>query len=142
MTITVRKARSVQLTSPGLALHGTSCHSSDSAGAGPVDSGYPVNLCARTFDERDEVITGRPGTNSYCVLPTDGVALFLKLELGGTPETAAEWYASSYGQQVLSGTSPTAYVASEHSGLISTASNTAGKPIETERGPFAIVIIP
>lgn len=61
----------------------------------------PVALHALAFlDEGDEVTVGRRDTDSYCVLPADGAALLRELERGVPPSRAAEWYATTYGQQV------------------------------------------
>jgi len=52
------------------------------------------------LDEGDEVTVGRPDTDSYCVLPTDGAALLRELARGVPPGRAAAWYEATYGQPV------------------------------------------
>lgn len=50
--------------------------------------------------ERGDFIVGRPDTDSYVVLPSDGVALLRQLQNGTLPEEAATWYQATYGETV------------------------------------------
>src|SRR5262249_50894152 len=43
---------------------------------------------------------GRPDTDSYVILPADGVALLRELERGTPPAAAARWYEQAYGGPV------------------------------------------
>jgi hypothetical protein len=50
--------------------------------------------------ERDEVVVGRLDTGTYVVLPVDGAELLRRLMDGDTPEAAAAWYRTAYGEPV------------------------------------------
>jgi hypothetical protein len=50
--------------------------------------------------ERGDFIVGRPGTDSYVLLPADGVALLRQLQNGAPPAEAATWYQATYGEAV------------------------------------------
>lgn len=52
------------------------------------------------LDEGDEVTVGRPDTDSYVVLPSDGAELVRRLASGMTPRAAARWYADAFGADV------------------------------------------
>jgi hypothetical protein len=63
--------------------------------------GQPVLFHELTFiHEADDVLVGRTNTGPYAVLPADGAALLQELHAGATPEHAAQWYESKFGQQV------------------------------------------
>ncbi|MFG2351722.1 hypothetical protein [Streptomyces phaeochromogenes] len=51
-------------------------------------------------DEPDGVVVGRSDTQSYAVLPDDGAALLRRLASGMTPEEAAQWYHTEFGESV------------------------------------------
>jgi hypothetical protein len=48
----------------------------------------------------DEVVIGRPETDSYAVFPNSGLALLEQLRHGMSPIDAARWYESIYGEPV------------------------------------------
>jgi hypothetical protein len=48
----------------------------------------------------DEVMVGRPDTDSYAVLPVEGAALLERMAAGMTPAAAAAWYERAYGEPV------------------------------------------
>ncbi|WP_271220099.1 hypothetical protein [Streptosporangium carneum] len=50
--------------------------------------------------EGDEVVVGRVDAESYAVLPADGAALLREMTRGMPPDRAAQWYQSTYGEQV------------------------------------------
>ncbi|MFD0560006.1 hypothetical protein FB566_3989 [Stackebrandtia endophytica] len=61
----------------------------------------PVVFHHLTFlDEGDEVTVGRPDIDDYVHLPSDGAALLRRLVDGDTPDQAARWYHSTYGETV------------------------------------------
>jgi hypothetical protein len=51
-------------------------------------------------DERDDVLVGRPDTDSYALFPRDGAALLRRLRDGADPAEAALWYQRSYGDPI------------------------------------------
>jgi hypothetical protein len=50
------------------------------------------------FADGEEVTIGRPDIDSYAIFPLDGAELVRRLADGATPEEAARWYESEYGQ--------------------------------------------
>ena len=50
--------------------------------------------------EGGEMTVGRADSGSYAVLPADGAALLRELVQGMPPEHAAQWYESTFGEQV------------------------------------------
>ena len=50
--------------------------------------------------EGSDVLVGRADTESYALLPADGAALLEKLADGMPPESAAGWYAQTYGERL------------------------------------------
>ncbi|MCX4751649.1 hypothetical protein OG455_40150 [Kitasatospora sp. NBC_01287] len=48
----------------------------------------------------DEVLVGRPDTESYAVLPADGAAVLERMTAGSTPAEAAAWYEAEYGAEI------------------------------------------
>jgi hypothetical protein len=57
---------------------------------------HPLSIVA----ERNEVLVGRPDTDSYARFPPDGAALLQRLQEGNVPAQAAAWYETAYGQPV------------------------------------------
>jgi hypothetical protein len=57
-----------------------------------------IRLHRLTFvDEGDEVLVGRPDTESYAVLPADGAQLLKRLQVSTVPEAVA-WYEAEYSE--------------------------------------------
>ncbi|MEY9895530.1 hypothetical protein ABIA35_006431 [Catenulispora sp. MAP12-49] len=57
-----------------------------------------IRLHHLTFvDEGDEVLVGRPDTESYAVLPADGAELLKQLQVSSVPEAVA-WYEAEYSE--------------------------------------------
>jgi hypothetical protein len=52
------------------------------------------------LDEGEDVVVGRPGSDSYVVLPADGAELLRQLRGGATPGEAARWYEQRFGEPV------------------------------------------
>ena len=50
--------------------------------------------------EGDETVVGRLDTGSYAVLPADGAALLGRMADGMSPEHAARWYESEFGEPI------------------------------------------
>jgi hypothetical protein len=50
--------------------------------------------------EGDHVLVGRPGIDSYAVLPLDGAKLLERMVAGSSSLDAAAWYAATYGESV------------------------------------------
>jgi hypothetical protein len=50
--------------------------------------------------EGADVLVGRADTESYALLPVDGAALLEQMANGMSPESAAGWYAETYGQPI------------------------------------------
>jgi hypothetical protein len=48
--------------------------------------------------EGDEVLVGRPGTDSYAVLPPDGAEVLKMMTNGVAPSDVSAWYEATYGQ--------------------------------------------
>jgi hypothetical protein len=57
---------------------------------------HPLTFVA----ERDGVLVGRSDTDSYALLPEDGVELLRRLADGMPPAEAAAWYDTAYGESV------------------------------------------
>ncbi|MCZ4119446.1 hypothetical protein [Streptomyces sp. H39-S7] len=69
--------------------------------AAAVDLDRPLRLYPLTFlEEGDEVTVGRADIDSYGLFPADGAALLRRLETGETPNDAARWYNTQYGETV------------------------------------------
>lgn len=61
----------------------------------------PLDLPELTYlVEQDEVTVGCREIDSYWVLPIDGAELLRRLGTGMSPESAAQWYSSEYGETV------------------------------------------
>jgi hypothetical protein len=61
----------------------------------------PLRFPSLTFlDEGEDVVVGRPDTDSYVVLPADGAALLRRLYDGADRTEAADWYAREFGESV------------------------------------------
>jgi hypothetical protein len=61
----------------------------------------PVKFHPLTFvSEGDDVLVGRSDIESYAVLPASGAALLQRLSVGLTPAEAANWYLTTYGEDV------------------------------------------
>jgi hypothetical protein len=61
----------------------------------------PLRLHPLTYlTEGDDVTVGRADIDSYGVFPPDGAELVRRLEEGRSPNEAAQWYESQYGEAV------------------------------------------
>ena len=61
----------------------------------------PIAFYPLTFvPEGEEVVVGRPGTDSYAVLPADGAEVLQRMTRGATPTSVVAWYEASYGQRL------------------------------------------
>ncbi|MEV6235441.1 hypothetical protein [Lentzea sp. NPDC051838] len=66
-----------------------------------MSSDTPVLFHDLSFvPEGDETVVGRLDTGSYAVLPADGAALLGRMADGMSPERAAEWYESEFGEPI------------------------------------------
>lgn len=50
--------------------------------------------------EAEQVLVGRPGTDSYAVLPPDGAAVLERMTRGAAPSAVAAWYQTTYGERL------------------------------------------
>jgi hypothetical protein len=68
---------------------------------GALDLDRPVLVHPLVYlDEGETTTLGRPDTDAYAVLPSDGAELVRRLAAGTTPRRAAEWYEKTYGEPV------------------------------------------
>ncbi len=66
-----------------------------------MSSDTPVLFHDLSFvPEGDETVVGRLDTGSYAVLPADGAALLGRMADGMSPEHAARWYESEFGEPI------------------------------------------
>src|SRR5690348_11927388 len=61
----------------------------------------PLSFHPLTFvADGEDVVIGRPDTDSYAVFPDSGAALLHRLRDGLSPAAGARWYEDTYGEEV------------------------------------------
>jgi hypothetical protein len=62
----------------------------------------PIRFHRLSFvpEQEDEVLVGRPDSESFAVFDTDDAALLQRMVEGMPPDEAADWYQTTYGQAV------------------------------------------
>ncbi|GGX60504.1 hypothetical protein GCM10010358_13830 [Streptomyces minutiscleroticus] len=65
-----------------------------------LDRRVPFHPLTFVTEGPDEIVVGRPGTDTYAVLPADGAALLRRMADGDTPHRASAWHAETYGEPV------------------------------------------
>src|SRR3954471_13413087 len=61
----------------------------------------PLSFHPLTFvPDGEDVVIGRPDTDSYAVFPDSGAALLHRLRDGLSPAAGARWYEDTYGEEV------------------------------------------
>jgi hypothetical protein len=66
-----------------------------------LTSDQPLAFHALTFvSEGEDVLVGKPGTDVYAVLPSDGAEVLKRMTRGATPSSVVAWYEASYGERL------------------------------------------